>query len=51
MNLRLFPLLLAVLTLSLNGPVYGQQSGTIQGTVTDETGAVIPATNVRIVGS
>jgi hypothetical protein len=51
MNLRLFPLLLAVFTLSFSGPVYGQQSGTVQGTVTDETGAIIPATNVRIVGS
>ena len=51
MNFRFLSLLLAVLILSFSGPVYGQQSGTIQGTVTDETGAIIPATNVRIVGS
>src|SRR6476469_9856716 len=51
MKSRLLALLLAVLTFSLAQPIYAQQTGTVKGTVTDESGAVIPATSVRIVSS
>src|SRR5436190_22432211 len=51
MKRRFLTLLLAVLTFSLAQPMYAQQTGTVKGTVTDETGAVIPATSVRIVSS
>jgi len=51
MKSRLHTLLLAVLTFSLAQPIYAQQTGTVKGTVTDESGAVIPATSVRIVSS
>src|SRR5215217_6532774 len=48
MNRRLL-LLLAVLTFSFTQFSYAQQSGTVKGTITDETGAIIPATTVRLV--
>lgn len=51
MNLRLYLLLVPLFAVSLSVPALGQQTGTVQGVVTDETGAIIPATNVRIAGS
>jgi len=48
----LHPGLRLVVLLTLSLPFcFAQQTGKVQGTVTDETGAVIPATEVQLAGS
>lgn len=49
--MRFITLTLAVLTFSFAHLSFAQQTGTVRGTVTDETGAIIPATAVQLAAS
>lgn len=48
----LIPLLFSTILLSLSNPTYAQQTGTVEGTVTDGgTGQPLPGVNVLLVGT